>query len=42
MSTNGLTDVAIRNFQAGETRREVPDPGCAGLYVVIQSGHQLT
>src|SRR5262249_42753788 len=29
-------DIAIRNLEAGDTRREVPDPGCAGLYVIIQ------
>jgi integrase len=31
-----LTDIAIRNLKAGESRREIPDPGCAGLYVVVQ------
>jgi hypothetical protein len=36
-----LTDVAIRNFKAGVARREIPDGGCAGLYVVLQpSGHR--
>ena len=35
-----LTDVAIRNLKATTARREVPDGGCAGLYVVVQpSGH---
>jgi hypothetical protein len=36
MSTTGLTDIAIRNLQVGEMRREISDPGCAGLYVVVQ------
>jgi integrase len=36
-----LTDVAVRNFKAGTQRREIPDGGCAGLYVVLQpSGHR--
>lgn len=32
----GLTDIAIKNLKARETRREIPDPGCAGLYLVLQ------
>jgi len=32
----GFTDIAIRNLQAGETRQEFPDAGCAGLYVIVQ------
>jgi integrase len=32
----GFTDIAIQNLKAGDTRREVPDPGCAGLYAIIQ------
>lgn len=32
----GFTDIAIRNLKAGETRLEIPDPGCAGLYVIVQ------
>ena len=36
-----LTDVAIRNFKPGAARREIPDGGCAGLYVILQpSGHR--
>jgi integrase len=31
-----LTDIAIRNLKAGNMRREIPDPGCRGLYVVVQ------
>jgi len=25
----GFTDIAIKNLKPGETRREIPDPGCA-------------
>jgi integrase len=32
----GFTDIAIRNLKAAETRREIPDPGCAGLYLILQ------
>jgi integrase len=32
-----LTDVAIRNLKAGASRREVPDPGQRGLYVIVQT-----
>ena len=32
----GFTDIAIRNLKAGDVRREIPDRGCAGLYVVVQ------
>lgn len=32
----GLTDIAIRNLKPGGVRREIPDPGCAGLYLIIQ------
>jgi integrase len=31
-----LTDIAIRNLKPGSERREIPDPGCRGLYVVVQ------
>jgi integrase len=31
-----LTDIAIRNMKPGVNRREVPDAGARGLYVVIQ------
>ena len=34
--SKGLTDIAIRNLKAGNARREIPDPGCAGLYVIVQ------
>jgi integrase len=31
-----LTDITIRNLKPGATRREIPDPGAASLYVVVQ------
>lgn len=31
-----LTDISVRNAKAGATRREIPDGGCRGLYLVIQ------
>ena len=31
-----LTDISIRNMKPAKARREVPDPGARGLYVVIQ------
>lgn len=31
-----LTDISIKNAKPGETRREIPDGGCKGLYLVIQ------
>jgi hypothetical protein len=31
-----LTDISIRNLKAGDTRREIPDPGARGLYVIVQ------
>ena len=31
-----LTDIAIRNLKTNGVRREIPDPGCRGLYVVVQ------
>lgn len=31
-----LTDLAIRNIKPAATRREIPDPGARGLYVVVQ------
>ena len=31
-----LTDIAIRNLKPGPVRREIPDAGARGLYVVIQ------
>jgi integrase len=32
----GFTDIAIRNLRPGLGRREVPDAGCTGLYLVLQ------
>jgi len=31
-----LTDIAVRNLKPGPQRREIPDGGCRGLYVVLQ------
>jgi integrase len=36
MPSRLLTDIGIRNLRPGPTRREIPDPGARGLYVVIQ------
>jgi Arm DNA-binding domain/Phage integrase central domain len=36
MSTRGFTDIAIKNLKACDVRREIPDPGGAGLYAVVQ------
>src|SRR6516164_10496952 len=37
----GFTDLAIRNLKPGPVRQEIPDPGCTGLYLVVQpSGHK--
>jgi len=32
-----LTTVAVRNAKPGIARREIPDGGCRGLYLVVQS-----
>jgi integrase len=32
-----FTDLAVKNLKPSATRREVPDPGCRGLYCIIQS-----
>jgi integrase len=37
----GFTDLTIKSLKPGSIRKEIPDPGCAGLYVIIQpSGHK--
>jgi len=37
----GFTDFALKNLKPGPVRREIPDPGCRGLYCVVQpSGHK--
>jgi len=36
MATKALTDTAIRNLKPAATRREIPDPGARGLYVIVQ------
>ena len=36
-----LTDLAIKNLKPGPGRQEIRDPGCAGLYLIVQpSGHK--
>ena len=32
----GFTDIAIRNLKPGPVRREIPDPGARGLYVIVE------
>ncbi|MGB9410659.1 MAG: Arm DNA-binding domain-containing protein, partial [Pseudolabrys sp.] len=32
----GFTDLKIKNLKAGAVRREIPDPGVSGLYLVVQ------
>lgn len=34
--TARLTDIAIKNAKPGPNRREIPDGGCKGLYLVVQ------
>jgi integrase len=36
MPPKTLTDIAIRALKPGSARREIPDPGARGLYVVVQ------
>lgn len=31
-----LTDISIKNAKPGPSRREIPDGGCRGLYLVVQ------
>jgi Arm DNA-binding domain len=31
-----LTPLAVRAAKSGKARREIPDPGCRGLYLVVQ------
>jgi integrase len=36
-----LTAIAVKKYRPGKGRREIPDGGCPGLYIVIQaSGHR--
>lgn len=37
MASRALTDIAIRNLKPGPIRREIPDPGARGLYVVVHA-----
>ena len=32
----GFNDIAIRNLKPGDKRRELPDPGARGLYVIVE------
>jgi hypothetical protein len=32
----GFTDIAIRNLKPEDKRRELPDPGARGLYVIVE------
>ena len=32
-----LTAAAVKNYRPGKGRREIPDGGCPGLYLVIQA-----
>jgi integrase len=39
--TKRLTDLAVKKLKPGPVRREIADPGCTGLYCVLQpSGHR--
>ena len=41
MSKKPLTAIAVAKARAGVERREIPDPGCHGLYLIVQpSGHR--
>ena len=41
MSKKPLTAIAVAKLRAGAERRELPDPGCRGLYLIVQpSGHK--
>jgi hypothetical protein len=33
-----LTAAAVKKYRPAKGRREIPDGGCPGLYVVIQAG----
>ena len=33
-----LTTKFIENVKPGNTRREIPDAGCQGLYLIVQAG----
>jgi integrase len=35
-----LTAIAVKSFKSGKVRRELPDGGCPGLYLVIQTTGQ--
>jgi len=35
-----LTAIAVKSFRPSKVRREIPDGGCRGLYLVIQISGQ--
>jgi integrase len=37
-----LTDIAISKLKPGATRREIPDPGQRGLYVIVQPSGKVS
>jgi integrase len=37
MSGKGLTPLVVRNAKPGRARREIADPGCRGLYLIVQT-----
>lgn len=36
MARKTLTAAAVRNYQPGKARREIPDAGCSGLHLIVQ------
>ena len=41
MGKKPLTAIAVAKARAGAARREIPDGGCRGLYLIVQpSGHK--
>jgi integrase len=36
MTKKPLTAIAVAKARAGSTRREIPDPACRGLYLIVQ------
>src|SRR5262245_49104038 len=41
MAKKVFTSISVKNHKPGKKRREVPDAGCPGLFLVIQpSGHK--
>ena len=42
MPAKVLTTVAVRNAKPARARREIPDAGCVGLHLVVQSSGRKT